>query len=428
MNIIHQSFYNLSSTEQKIELERVLNIIRNIYKQDIISGKIEIIDISYNELLNGESMFDVTITRNQQLDHEFFRKAPLGSILREPKISEEYLNVCKACGYDVSQLISRQKEIESLPNNPNQIKLTKLVEGNKEIQETAKSLGINENQITDYVKFDYSHSNNQKIIFDENKINHLSSQEIKGNDKITTYHTMNDVLGKNYSTYKIVKVLNGQSAVFGVTPEGKMEQVKGLEYYNVNNMSLQKANGDLKNVGVVTAFRVKSNSEIDRDQVIGLYRDNGHIDGFYSRGATNSDSLIGERLPSTTTFTNYTSRIRSSLDTRENQDISGEAKSAQLRTSSGNIDRVKNISSEGSDEKDINSLAEDYSRIYSVNKKDLLNNFEKIAEEKNSRNQNDEQIMEQAKNIIVNEEEQDNDKENETPEHVIGTPWGNPND
>lgn len=416
-------FLTLSSVEQKKELERIMNYVRRMYIQEITLGKVELVDISYNELSNGEVVFDVTLNCNKQMTHEFFRKTPLNSILKEPVLSDKLLAAYQACGYDTTNIVARKNEIANLPDSPNQIKLTQLYEDYKELYATSKALGIDGNQITDYVKFD----DKNKVVLDENKINGLSSQEIKGNEYITTYHTMNDILKKNYATYKIVKVLNGQSAVFGITPDGKMEQIKGLEFYNVNNMSLQKANGDLKNVGVVTAFRIKSNSEIDRDQVIGLYRDNGQIDGFYSRGATNSENLIGEKLPSTKTFTNYTSRIRSSLDTRENQDISGESRSAQARTNTGNIDRVQNISSEGSDEKDINSLAEDYSKVYSVDKEELLDNFEEIAEDKESRNLDDGQIMEQAKDQIIREENEiDKENDDENPEHALGTPWGNP--
>ena len=73
-------FMQLTTREQIDALENAYNVIyKNIYEnrgQDILSGKLEIIDIAYNETSDKNVVYDIKYMDNstQEEKHEYYNK------------------------------------------------------------------------------------------------------------------------------------------------------------------------------------------------------------------------------------------------------------------------------------------------------------------------------------------------------------------
>ncbi len=188
-------------------------------------------------------------------------------------------------------------------------------------------------------------------------------------------------------------------------------------------------NGTTKEASVVAAFRIKSPSDVDRDQVIGLCNDNtSQMTAFYARGAITADKMIGENIPARI-YSEHRVLQEKIMDTRTNKDITGEADSMNIRTDDGDVVRTSTI-----DEKnDVNELIETYSTVYGIKPEILEQEVKEDLDDPSNTNKSDEDIVrENVEEIIkekipdTNEPEQE-EAEDDALEHVHGTPWGNPN-
>lgn len=433
-NVLDNSsaFENMTSKEQKEKLESIMSQINLLHRQEVIAASYEIVDVSYNTLSNGQVVYDVTLTdpdNRGNFIHEFYSENDNQLSKIELK-SDEELEKYELAGLDTTDIRNEQREIKNLPNNPNKISLNKLHEQEKELEETAKDLGISKDDIAMYSKVDA----NDELGIDATKINGIKSQEIDGNSYVSTHYTMNDVIGAQYKSYVIVKNLAGRSSVYGISQDNTLTRIDDsiVTPTNATSMSLIKTNGDVKNVGVVASFKINvKGSELNSDQAIGLYNDNGRIGGFYARGYLTADKMVGSEVPSST-YSNYTSRTRDLLDTRSNQDITHEANSVANRVAANN-DSIENIKDGGNNmnqQLDIDELADRIVEEFpSIDKDDLMNSFYKKAYTDETGKDDYELLKEAATELIKDDADKDVDDENMDADNDVPTapfsPWSN---
>ena len=419
------AFENMTSKQQKEKLENIMAQINLLHRQEVISATYEIVDVSYNVLQNGKVVYDVTITDPTNKDnfiHEFYSETD-NQLLKIELKSDEELAKYELAGLDTTEIRNEQREIQDLPNNPNKISLNKLHEQEKELQETAKDLGISEDEIAMYSKID----GNNDLGVDANKVTGIKSQEIDGNSFVSTHYTMNDVVGMQFKSYIIVKNLTGRSSVYGISKDNTLTRIDDniLTPTNATSMSLVKSNGDIKNVGVVASFKVNvKGSELNSDQAIGLYNDNGRVGGFYARGNLTAEKMIGSEVPADT-YSNYTNRTREMLDVRNNQDITHEANSVATRVenNNANIQNVKDGGNNMNAELDIDELANRIVDEYpSIDKEELMNSFYRKAYNDKAGKDDYELMLEATKELIDDDLDQDNDADNDVPTAPF-SPW-----
>lgn len=421
------AFESMTSKEQKDKLENIMEQIKLLHKQEVISATYEIVDVSYNILSNGKVVYDITLTDPENKGnfiHEFYSEDNNQLSKIELKSNEE-LEKYELVGLDTSAIRNEQKEIQDLPNNPNKVSLNKLHEQEKELEETAKDLGIQKDDIAMYSKLD----GNNELGLDSSKLNGIKSQEIDGNSFVSTHYTMNDVVGMQFKSYIIVKNLTGRPSVYGISDDNTLTRIDDniLTPTNATSMSLVKSNGDIKNVGVVASFKVNvKGSELNSDQAFGLYNDNGRVGGFYARGNLTADKMIGSEVPCST-YSNYTNRTREMLDTRSNQDITHEANTASSRVETNN-DNIQNIKDGGNNmnaELDIDELANRIVEEYpSIDKDELMNTFYKKAYN-DQVGKDDYELMREATEKLLDEDldqDTDNDMDDGVPTPPF-SPW-----
>lgn len=430
-NVLNEpsAFENMTSKEQKEKLENIMAQIKLLHRQEVISAAYEIVDISYNVLQSGKIVYDITLTdpeNNGNFIHEYYGETDNQLSKIELK-SDEELEKYELAGFDTTAIRDEQKEIRELPNNPNKISLNELHEQEKELEETAKDLGISKDEIAMYSKID----GNSDLSLDANKVTGIKSQEIDGNSFVSTHYTMNDVVGMQFKSYIIVKNLAGRPSVYGISEDNTLTRIDDniLTPTNASSMSLVKSNGDIKNVGVVASFKVNvKGSELNSDQAIGLYNDNGRVGGFYARGNLTADKMIGAEVPCDT-YSNYTNRTREMLDTRSNQDITHEANSVATRVEVNN-DNIQNVKDGGNNmnaQLDIDELADRIVAKYpSIDKDELMNSFYKKAYNDET-GKDDYELMREATEELIKEDldhDNDNNNTNDAPTAPF-SPWSN---
>lgn len=392
-------FKTLSSKEQIAELSRNLSkITSQIYENrqaDIISGNLEIVDIAYNITSDSEIVYDVTfLDKEKHETHEFYN-----ADLIKMDLSQSKIDSLKSIGVDVSSMEKQYKELSSLSENPQKISLLGLKQKEAESKDLASLLDIDEKSI-DYV----SSIGSTKPQISSKSIKGIKSDDISSSEKVSTHYTIGDVIGGNYVGYKIIKTNNGSPIVLGINEDGSAEKIDNskLEFVNgIKSMSLMRDDGVIKEVGVVTAFRIKdSGSTLNQDQVVGLSSDRGNVNGFYARGGITSDRILGEEIPSNTYSTKKV-LPKQILDTRENPEIAGESDSAKARTDNNSIAMTNDISPKH----DLEELAETYASVYRIDKDTLLKEtIENIENGSASRNEisDEEYVIQTAENIVDN--------------------------
>lgn len=423
-------FETMTSKEQKEKLESIMNQIRLLNKQQVISASYEIVDVSYNVLPNGQVVYDVALTDPENKGnfiHEFYGEND-GQLSKVELKSDAELEKYELAGLDTTDIRNEQKEIKELPDNPKRISLNRLQKQEKELEETAKDLGISKDDIAMYSKID----GNDNLGLDASKLNGIKSQEIEGNSFVSTNYTMNDVVGTHYKSYIIVKNLTGMSSVYGISEDNTLTRIDDniLTPTNSTSMSLIKTNGDIRNVGVVASFKVNVNgSELNSDQAIGLYNDNGRVGGFYARGYLTADKMIGSEVPSST-YSNYTNRTREMLDTTDNQDITHEANAAASRTEVNNssIENVKDGGNNMNAQLDIDELASRIVEEYpSIDKDELMNLFYRKAYNDQVGKDDYELMREATEELLKDDIDKDNspDVDNDDMPTAPFSPWSN---
>ena len=301
-------------------------------------------------------------------------------------------------------------------------------------------MGIKDEDIANYTKTD-KHGN---VNLDAKKVNlgGIKSNEISGNEKLTTFYSLNDILGKNYESYVVIKSTNSKSCVIGITKDGNIEEIDNntIALNNSKEMSLMDENGKIRNVGVMVSFSVRNTGSTNNGkELVGLYNDRGNVGAFYARRELDGVAIgkgIEKSQPKNVTNENMEKQI---LDYRRNNDISGEATSAYQRTYDGCTDDIKNLSSNSIDHNDLDSIVKQYCEIYGINEYELKEATYENLEKSHQSEKSDEEIVKESADEINkfeeihndNDEHSDNDtnehSEDDEFEHIHGTPWGNPN-
>lgn len=460
----NEKFENLNSVEQEAKLREVMEQIRVLLQVQIISGEVEIVDIAFSRLSNNNPSYAVTVKNNDNsISHLYYEESNGTLQMIDTEKKEQEINVLKKqisiyqmSGMDLTQfeeqLANDEQYIESV-YSIDRISLSNLELARKETTDLALRLGLRPEDIEAYLRIDGNSSldlsnmseeelkkmqetiaasgMSEKEAMDNLKVTNgkasidskafegsgIQSSSIAGNDKVTTNYTFNQIMGLDYASYRIIKANNGVPMIIGVNKDGSAEIVHNnrLEINQSENrtMSLMRDDGTIKEVGVLVSFKIKdSTSSISRDQAIGLYSDNGTINGFYARNA-NGDRMIGEELPSTTYTTTRVHNERL-MDTRYNQDISSEADSAKNRTDDGCIDEVRNLGNGQSDnmynQKDADELAEEYADYYKLDVDKLKERFDDALEDNHSENTTDEKLMKQIAEEMDKEDRHEPDE------------------
>ena len=113
----------------------------------------------------------------------------------------------------------------------------------EQVKELANEMGIKNEDIANYTKTD----KNGNVNLDAKKVNlaGIKSNEIPGNEKLTTFYSLNDILGKSYESYVVIKSTNSKSCIIGITKDGNIEEIDNntITLDNSKEMSLMDENG-----------------------------------------------------------------------------------------------------------------------------------------------------------------------------------------
>ncbi len=300
-----ENFEKLNSSEQIRILQGSYDIIsqriQNELNAGVRTGNLDVIDISYNKTADGKVVFDVVILNkeNGQTNHELYDTELDRINLDKINIAKNEINFYKLM-YDTSLIERDLAELEGLRDNPDKISLNELKEIDKQVESSAQSLGLSKEDVTYAATIDANH--NLKINADS--LGGSQYDRIQGTEKISAHYNVNDALNEDYASYQIIKTSSGIYKLMGIDNNGYAEEIgqDKVEYLtSANAITLMQENGDVVQAPVLCAFRVKSQSEIDRDQVIGLC-DNGTVDKttFYARGAISTEQMIAEQIPQRT--------------------------------------------------------------------------------------------------------------------------------
>ena len=308
-------FKQLTTKEQIATLEKTyITISQNIFKdrsQEILSGKIELMDISYNLTSDNQVIYDIKIMDNttQEEKHEYYNKD-----LEEIDINPEKIEAYKLLGADTKEMEDEFSKLQALDKNEDKVSLSELKSLDKQIDQTANSLGISKEDIVSSATIDA----NKKLKVDDKLLN---GESIDATEKVSIHYNMRDVLGGDYVSYQIIKTTNGNYKLMGIDSKGYAEEIgqdKVELIKSSQNISLTQDDGTSKEASLVVGFRVKSRlSEVDNDQIIGLCNDGrSSMTTFYGRGAIYQDQIVAENIPSQT-YNGYRVRQERMMDTLE---------------------------------------------------------------------------------------------------------------
>ncbi|MBR3325208.1 MAG: hypothetical protein IKG14_04100 [Clostridia bacterium] len=453
-------FEDMSSSEQISKLREIMSQIKalelNFDQNRIISGEFEIEDVSYTRLPNGEVAYEALINHpDGSKSHEYYSennnslsKIDVSQIENNVQMLTGEIKKYQSTGMELSELNNSLIENELILDifqSPGKISLVNLenvkqelmdfaiecgikpqdieaiisLSGNSDLQlskitpeelqkieQTAIDLGISEQEALEHIRID---ENGIKI--DSDILPQHDEGEIKGNDKVTTNYTLNQILGLNYDSYRIIKTHSDEPIVVGITQDGKTEiipdTVVEANSKETKSMSLIRDDGTIKNVGVVASFRLRdTGSSLGRDQAIGICIDNGETTSFYARNA-GGDMLIGEELPSRV-YTSQRINNENILDSKYNNNIRSEADSAKNRTDDGCLDTVRNLGDGESNnmiyQEDSEELIKKYADKYDIDDNKLRNRFNYEIKNSHSKKYTDEQIIKEQAELINQEE------------------------
>ena len=308
-------FKQLTTKEQIATLEKTyITISQNIFKdrsQEILSGKIELMDISYNLTSDNQVIYDIKIMDNttQEEKHEYYNKD-----LEEIDINPEKIEAYKLLGADTKEMEDEFSKLQALDKNEDKVSLSELKSLDKQIDQTANSLGISKEDIVSSATIDA----NKKLKVDDKLLN---GESIDATEKVSIHYNMRDVLGGDYVSYQIIKTTNGNYKLMGIDSKGYAEEIgqdKVELIKSSQNISLTQDDGTSKEASLVVGFKVKSRlSEVDNDQIIGLCNDGrSSMTTFYGRGAIYQDQIVAENIPSQT-YNGYRVRQERMMDTLE---------------------------------------------------------------------------------------------------------------
>ena len=213
-------------------------------------------------LSNDKSTNHNKIDNDKNFIKTTYKKVDISQYDNEIKNLEQNISDFKSLNYDTKNLESQKEmleneknEIEHLSSNQSRTSLSVLnkkeqnikylaqyygisedelenyleINGDKnfaqmeQIKELAHDIGIKDDDIANYTKTD----KNGNVDLDAKKINlnGIKTGEISGNEKLTTFYSLNEILGKNYESYIVIKSTNSKSCVLGITKDGNIEEI-----------------------------------------------------------------------------------------------------------------------------------------------------------------------------------------------------------
>ncbi len=300
-NMWKENFEKLNSSDQMRILQGSFDLvsqkINNEINAGVRTGNLELIDIAYNKMSNGKIVFDATIIdKTTGLEsHEFYDDE-----LDKIDLDKDKINSLKIIGMDTLELEKDIEEIEGLKDNPENISLANLKELDRQVNETASSLGLSKEQITYSATVD----SNAELKIKADSLGGSQYDRINADEKVSTHYNIGEIIGGDYKAFQIIKTSENTYRLMGIDENGFVEEINDdrVEFlHGVNAVSLMQENGETVDAPVLCAFRIKSASDIDREQVIGLC-DNGSTDKatFYGRGAISTEQMIAISVPNRT--------------------------------------------------------------------------------------------------------------------------------
>lgn len=299
-------FNNLSTKEQIDVLQNAFNVVsKKIYDErnvEILSGSLEIVDISYNLTSDNRVVYDVElkeISRSNDTGENIERKTHeyYNENLDKIDLDQDKINSYKALGANTEEMEKQLLSLQNLDNNPNKVSLSELKSLEKDANSIASSLGLSEKDLDS--SFTIDSNNNLKL--KESAIIGSKFEEVDANEKVSINYNMRDVLGGNFTKYTIVKLTNGNYKLLGIDKDGNVEEFKQDKVELITDsqsIRLTQENGNTLDSNMIVGFRIKNRlSDVDDDQIIGLCTDEtSRLTTFYGRGA-NSDQIVAENIP-----------------------------------------------------------------------------------------------------------------------------------
>ncbi len=394
--------------------------------------------VSYNKIENKSNpdkvdydvVYDISFMENGVQTHQPCKLLPSGQLYEIPLADDNVMKMYEQFKPNDPNY-AYQKQLMNLPNNPEKISSDELAKQIKELDESALVLGISPDKIGAYAKVDA----NNKIKLDNKKIGEKATKDatdMDANEKITTYYSLNDILGTNYKSIKIIKT-SDTAYLMGVMDDDTIEKIDPSKYYMEPNseFSLARDDGTIKKVNSIASFRIRDvESSNNQNQTIGLYNDGGNVGFYYARNAEGSKDTIG--IPGETYGGGMTNQNKEMMDMTRHQNIDKMAESAEARTEDGN-DNVSNIHDDSDSSakedipeeisKEVDSKKEelaDYASLYGTDvhvpsdnelEEKASKNFEENIENDDSVNQTDSQVVEKSVDEAVQDEKKQIDKE-----------------
>lgn len=362
-----KDFEELSNEEQITKL----NEIKKTIQQNFIDNKqnFEITDITYNKLSDGKVIYeaickDFETGEEKKLlyvvDDENKIKPYKPIDVAKIKAMQEFNGIEVNENYEKKAQIEKA-EIEKLNDNKTKKSLNELIEKEQqksELENIGNSLGLDSDAIKEYTKIE----GNKGLTDDDFK--GYSSTDIKGNDKVSSKFTLNQILGMQYQNYKILQDSNGNTFMVGQKSDGEYEIIDPSKYEVLSSspqMSLASGDGNIRDVKVEVGIRVKGLAS-ESDQCIGIYRDNDKYGTFYARGYNSREQMIGADIESEPYIKSNTSKAQEIVDRRDNNQINDEQRrideaKAKNQNNATKIDDVYDRENEDND----SQIAEDYS-------------------------------------------------------------------
>lgn len=426
-------FEDLNTAKQIEQLESAFNeVTKKLYFEHygkISSGHLEIVDLTFNRHKDGSIVYTAILQDNEgNTYNEYFSED-----FKRLDITEAQIKAFKLLNFDTTEMEEENAYLESLGKDPNKVSLSELKSLDKEIVKTCQDLQISKERLSYVAVID----NDNELRIKPNEISGIHSDLMDSNQKVSTHYYLKDVIGMNFKSYQVVQTMSGSPILLGIDENGFAKEIdtSKVEVLNdLNTMTLMQENGTTKEASVLAAFRIKSQSDVDRDQVIGLCNDGtSQMTGFYARGAITANKVIGENIP-VRVYSEDRVRQEKIMDTLENKDISGEATSMEERTSNGNIADTSSLGVP-EDDKDFNELVEHYSNVYGVEAKVLEEESRDALNDADTLDMTDEEVVEETAIDLSKEQdnqgehENDDGRENDEQGEKVpgrGTPWGNP--
>ena len=300
---VPENFKELEREEQiallKEYMERLSEELNEAHKQEVIDGKYEVRDISYNELNDGSIVLDVEVMKDGELVHEQFNK-DLNKIDIENEI-ETLRENGKLTPELENQMLARKQELEDIKDNPEKISLNELEvektleddEKREQIEKDAEQLGINKDEI-----------NGKNVEKDKDGDLKFKETMLAKYNTITYFdgkcpiddkgRTLNEAIGQKCDQYAIYQSENGWK--FTGIQDGKLIDLsdKTMQRSGQQNLSYEKLNGQAALAASSFMVGFRNNNNI---YWLGMGQENGRQFSYLGREGLEHEGITVQELP-----------------------------------------------------------------------------------------------------------------------------------